>query len=426
MTMPSRSRQRVLIPLVQVLGLCVWFSATAVVPSLQAEWGIGSTEAVWLTASVQVGFVAGAIVSALLNLADRISTQSLLAAAAFGAAACTALMATCVHGLAAAVPLRFLTGFLLAGVYPVGMKLTASWSESTDRGRAFGVLIGALTLGSALPHLISGMGPLPWRAVMMSAAALTAFGAIVAALWVRPGPHLDTRPLVANPRYAITMFRDRGPRLANLGYFGHMWELYALWTWMSVFIMAGRQERGAESSSTASLIAFAAIGLAGVGGCLLGGWASDRFGRPPAAVVALVVSGTCCVLSPLFFTAPTPVLVTFLLVWGASVIADSGVFSTVLSETVDRRFVGTALTAQTAIGFLLTVVTIQLLPVAAETFGWRYAFLLLAPGPVVGAIAMSVLSARFTNNIQEEKHDQPVDPRFTAGGADRGALTHRR
>lgn len=426
MITPSTNQQRALIALVQVLGLCVWFSATAVVPSLRAEWGIGSTEAVWLTASVQIGFVVGAVVSALVNLADRMPPQFLLAAAAFGAASSTAVLAACVHGLGTAVPLRFLTGVLLAGVYPVGMKLTASWSESADRGRAFGVLIGALTLGSALPHLISGIGTLPWRAVMMSAAALTVIGAIVAALWVRPGPHLDTRPVVASPRYALTMFRDRAPRLANLGYFGHMWELYALWTWMSVFIMAGRQARGAEPNSTTSLIAFSAIGLAGIVGCLLGGWASDRFGRPPAAVVALVVSGACCVLSPLFFAAPTPVLAMFLLVWGASVIADSGVFSTVLSETVDRRFVGTALTAQTAIGFLLTVVTIQLIPVAADAFGWRYAFLLLAPGPVIGAIAMSVLSARSTNNIQEEKHDQTVDPRYTTSGADGGALTHRR
>ncbi len=387
----STNQQRALVAIVQVLGLSVWFSATAVVPSLRTEWGIEPTTAVWLTASVQIGFVVGAVTSTALNLADRFPPQYLLAASAFGAASCTAALAAVAGGLAAAIPLRFLTGVLLAGVYPVGMKLMASWSPSSDRGRAFGVLIGALTLGSALPHLISGLGPLPWRAVMATAAILGLVGALVAALVLVPGPHLDTRPVTPHPRYAIAMFRDRGPRLSNIGYFGHMWELYALWTWLSAFIVAGREQRGSAVTAATSIITFTAIGLAGFVGCLLGGWAADRLGRPPAAAAALVVSGLCCLLSPLMFTAPLGVLLPFLLVWGAAVIADSGVFSTVLSETADRRYVGTALTAQTAIGFLLTVVTIQLVPLAAGHIGWQYAFLLLAPGPVVGATAMTVL-----------------------------------
>ena len=387
----STNQQRALIAMVQVLGLSVWFSATAVVPSLRTEWGIEPTAAVWLTASVQIGFVVGAVTSTALNLADRFPPQYLLAASSFGAASCTAALAAVSGGLATAIPLRFLTGVLLAGVYPVGMKLMASWSPSSDRGRAFGVLIGALTLGSALPHLISGLGPLPWRAVMATAAILGLAGALVAALVLVPGPHLDTRPVTPHPRYAIAMFRDRGPRLANIGYFGHMWELYALWTWLSAFIVAGREQRGSTVTAANSIITFTSIGLAGFVGCLLGGWAADRLGRPPAAAAALVVSGLCCLLSPLMFTAPLGVLLPFLLVWGAAVIADSGVFSTVLSETADRRYVGTALTAQTAIGFLLTVVTIQFVPLAASHIGWQYAFLLLAPGPVVGAAAMTVL-----------------------------------
>ncbi|MDF3312888.1 MFS transporter [Rhodococcus sp. T2V] len=425
MTAPLTNQQRALIAAVQVLGLCVWFSATAVIPSLRSEWGIGSTAAVWLTASVQIGFVAGAVTSTLLNLADRIAPQYLLAASAGGAAVCTAMLALFVDSLSTAIPLRFLTGVLLAGVYPVGMKLMASWSESADRGRAFGVLLGALTLGSALPHLISGLGPLPWRAVMAAAAAFTAAGALIAALLIKPGPHLDTRAITPSPEYAIAMFRERGPRLANIGYFGHMWELYALWTWLSMFILTGREHRGTDPAAATSLITFTAIGLAGIVGCLLGGWASDRFGRSPAATVALATSGTCCLLSPLLFTAPTPVLVVFLLIWGAAVIADSGVFSTALSETADPRFVGTALTAQTAIGFLLTVVTIQLVPIAAEVVGWQYAFLLLTPGPVAGAIAMSAIRNRH-NNPQEDHHDQHLDPPHPGSRPDRGALPHRR
>ncbi len=382
MTLSRTNQQRALVALVEVLGLSVWFSATAVVPTLRADWGIGATGAVWLTASVQIGFVTGAITS------DSFQPRRPLHPAE---AACG--KRTGRRGVHRGNRLlrhrsrvrRFrsdsLPGMFLAGVYPVGMKLMASWSASTDRGRAFGILIGALTLGSALPHLISGFGPLPWRGVMLAAAALSTSGAVVALAVLRPGPHLAVRTITPDPRYAIALFVGRGPRLVSFGYFGHMWELYALWTWLSMFVAAGREARGDTTAST-GFIAFAAIGVAGVVGSLLGGWASDRFGRPPAAVAALVISGTCCVASPLFFAAPTVVLVVFVLVWGAAVIADSGVFSTALSETTDARFVGTALTAQTAIGFLLTVVTIQLVPIVAEVIGWHYAFLILAPGPL--------------------------------------------
>lgn len=408
---PRPNGQRSLIALVQVLGLSVWFSATAVVPSLRAEWGLDSVAAGWLTASVQIGFATGAVTSAVLNLADRIRSQHLLAVGSACAAACTAVLAGFANGLAAAIPLRFLTGVVLAGVYPVGMKLMASWSDSASRGRSFGILIGALTLGSAFPHLITGLGPLPWRTVMATGAALSAAAAVIALKAIVPGPHLDRTVISRNPRYALAMFAERGLRLTNLGYFGHMWELYALWTWLSMFILAGRQVRGHEAATSTGIITFSSIGVAGVAGSLIGGWASDRLGRRPTAVAALVISAACCIASPLFFAAPTMVLVLFLMVWGASVIADSGVFSTSLSEMADNRLVGTALTAQTAVGFLLTVATIHLVPVAAGLVGWRYAFWLLAPGPVIGAIAMAALPG-FPKSIttQKEKNDDHQFP----------------
>lgn len=380
--------QRRLVALVQVLGLAVWFSATAIAPSLRAEWSLSTTAAVWLTASVQIGFAVGAVTSSTLGLADRVRPQGLMAASALGAAVCTALLATAAQGPGLAVPLRALTGFFLAGVYPVGMKLTASWVGSEGRGRAFGVLIGALTLGSAMPHLVASVGPLPWRGVMLVASAITLVAAAIAWTLVRPGPLLSAsaRP---HARYALEVFRERRPRLANLGYFGHMWELYAFWTWLSAFLVAGREASGRGGPGPAvSLLTFAVIGLAGAVGALVGGVVADRRGRSFAATSALVVSGACCLASPWAFTWPPTALVPFLAVWGAAVIADSGVFSTALSESVDQRFVGTALTVQTAIGFALTVVTIQLAAVLAAHVGWQYAFLLLAPGPLAGAVAM--------------------------------------
>ena len=425
MTLSRSNQQRTLVALVEVLGLTVWFSATAVVPTLRSEWGIGATAAVWLTASVQIGFVTGAIISAVFHLADRVTPQKLLAASALGAAACTAAIAFFATGLGAAVPMRFLTGMFLAGVYPVGMKLMASWSKSADRGRAIGILIGALTLGSALPHLISGIGPVPWRNAMLAAAILSTTAAVVALAVIRPGPHLDIRPGAPDPRHALALFAERGSRLVSLGYFGHMWELYALWTWLSMFVTAGREARGDTNTASTGFIAFAAIGVAGAAGSLLGGWASDRFGRPPAAVAALVISGSCCVASPLFFAAPAVVLVAFVLVWGAAVIADSGVFSTALSETTDARYVGTALTAQTGIGFLLTVVTIQLVPIVADLIGWHYAFLILAPGPLIGAVAMFALgAARQHPHIQEESHDHQPYAHNAVRRSDSATLTH--
>ena len=381
----TRARQQVaLVATVQVLGLAVWFSATAIAPTLRTEWGLSTGSAVWLTASVQLGFATGAVVSGLLTLADRVRPERLVAACALGAAVCTTVLALASDGLGSAVPLRFGTGAFLAGIYPVGMKLTASWAAPVDRGRAFGLLIGCLTVGSALPHLVAALGPLPWRAVILTAAALTTTAGVVALVAVRPGPLLarGARPEL---RHALVGFRDPLPRLANLGYLGHMWELYALWTWLPLWLA---HTRDVEPGSATSLATFATVGGAGLAGALLGGWAADRFGRARSATGALLVSGTCCLLSPLAADAPTVLLAVFLAVWGASVIADSGVFSTALSETADQRYVGTALTVQTALGFTLTVDSIQLVPLVADELGWQNVLLLLAPGPLLGAAAM--------------------------------------
>jgi MFS family permease len=397
--------QRGLIALVLVLAMAVWFSASAVVPALASRWHLSAGAAAWLTAPVQAGFVLGAVVSAVLGLADRMRPHLLVGGSAASAAACTLVMALFAAGPLAAVPLRFATGAFLAGVYPVGMKLMASWSRPAGRALAMGVLIGSLALGSALPHLIDGLWRLNWRAVLAVAAASAFCAAIIAGALVRPGPQFPSGGRAERPRYALAMFADRGPRLVNLGYFGHMWELYALWTWLPTFLAVSRTTTtglpASASPGQSSIDAFLAIGVAGLAGCLLGGWAADRLGRTVTAAAALTLSGACCLLSPLFFTTGRLLLLAFAVVWGAAVIADSGVFSTLLSELADRRYVGTALTAQTAIGFLLTIVTIQLIPLLASVTGWRYAFVALAAGPMSALPAMTTLSRRMRRHPRD-------------------------
>jgi len=394
--------QRGLIALVLVLAMAVWFSASAVVPALASQWHLSAGGAAWLTAPVQAGFVVGAIASALLGLADRVRPHLLTAGCAASAAACTLAMALFAHGPPAAVPLRFATGAFLAGVYPVCMKLMASWSRPAGRALAMGALVGALALGSALPHLIDGLWRLDWRTVLTAAAAIAFAAAVIAGALVRPGPQFPSGGGTRRPRYALAMFTDRGPRLVYLGYFGHMWELYALWTWLPTFFAVSRTTATglpvSAGGGQSGIEAFLAIGVAGLVGCLLGGWAADRLGRAVTAAAALTLSGACCLLSPLFFTAGGPLLAAFAAVWGAAVIADSGVFSTLLSELADRRYVGTALTAQTALGFLLTIVTIQLVPLLAAVVGWRYAFVVLAAGPMTALPAMTTLGRRMRRN----------------------------
>ena len=394
--------QRGLIALVLVLAMAVWFSASAVVPALASQWHLSAGAAAWMTAPVQAGFVLGAVGSAALGLADRIRPHLLVAGSAAGAAACTLVMGLFADGPVAAVSLRFATGAFLAGVYPVCMKLMASWSRPTGRAMAMGVLIGSLALGSALPHLIDGLWRLNWRAVLAAAAAVAFTAAVIAGALVRPGPQFPSGAGAGRPRYALSMFAERGPRLVNLGYFGHMWELYALWTWLPAFLAVSRTTAAGlpapASPGRSGIDAFLVIGVAGLAGCLLGGWAADRCGRAVTAAAALTLSGACCLLSPLFFTAGRPWLLAFAAVWGAAVIADSGVFSTLLSELADRRYVGTALTAQTALGFLLTIVTIQLVPLLAAVVGWRYAFVVLAAGPMTALPAITTLNRRMRRN----------------------------
>jgi MFS family permease len=391
---PGRNRALALLAVALVLSMTTWFSASAVVPQLREEWGLGSTAAAWLTIAVQLGFVAGALVSAVLNVADVVSPRIVILVGATGAAGANALLGL-VSGPGGAIPLRFLTGFFLAGVYPPALKLMSTWFRR-GRGTALGILVGALTLGSATPHLVNALGSLDWHTVVYATSALTFAGGLLA-LAVRDGPYPFPRAIF-DPHQARRVFANRGVRLSSLGYFGHMWELYAMWAWFVVFystVVAG----GAE----AAYATFAVI-AAGAVGCWVGGLLGDRIGRPETTALMLAISGSCALLIGVFADAPGWVVLTIGLVWGFTVVADSAQFSTLVTEHADQAYVGTALTMQLAVGFTLTVATIWLLPFLADGVGWRWAFVFLVPGPALGVVAMLRLRA---GERRDEFHAAP-------------------
>lgn len=384
--LPRPERELAMIAGAQVLALSTWFAASAAAPAIQAEWGLSGGQVPLLTIAVQVGFVIGALGSAVVNLPDRFPAPRVMALGAFGAAACTALVALVAHGVWSAAVLRLLTGSCLALVYPVGLKLASSWFLDR-RGLALGVLVGALTLGSAVPQLVGGSFGDAWRASLLVAAGSAALAGVIASR-TRLGPHV-TRPTAFRPGVAFSLLRQRGPRLANLGYFGHMWELYAVWSWLPAYVAASAAAAGEPiGQATRGAIAFVAIGVCGVVGAVGGGRIGDRWGLGRTAAAAMVTSGACCLLAALLFGGPLWLLLPLLAVWGVSVIADSALFSAATTRVVDPQWTGTALTFQTAVGFLLTVVTIQGVPLVQEAFGWPTAVALLGIGPLLGSLAM--------------------------------------
>ena len=376
------------VSLAQFLGMTLWFSATAVTPLLIDHFQISPSHAAWLTMAVQAGFVAGTLLSALSNIADLLNARVLMfIGSVVGAAANAAVLIA--PGSTAVIALRFITGASLALVYPPAMKIAAGWFRD-GRGFALGLLIGALTLGKAFPYLLTALFGSEWRAPMLMASGLAVIGGTLVVLIVRDGPYVaPTAPF--DPHAISKVLSSPGARLATFGYLGHMWELYAMWTWVGVFATASFAASGMSHATMAgSIAAFVAIG-SGALGCGLAGYAADRLGRARVAMWAMLASATCAALTTLVFGRSPALLYGLVVLWGFSVVADSAQFSALVTEHAPPDHVGTALTLQTCVGFLLTMVTIELLPRVAAATSWQWASLLLVPGPLAGAYAMTRL-----------------------------------
>lgn len=370
-----------------VLGMAPWFSATVAAPAMIAEWHLRADSGPWLTMAVQLGFVAGTLVGSVFMLSDRWRAERFAGWSAALTGIATVLIAESVHGARGAIVLRAITGAALAGVYPPGIKLVAGWWRS-HRGLAIGVLVGALTIGSASPHLVAAIAPHQnWRRVLLISAAAAFASAALFLLAVREGPYqaASARVSMAGLRRVVA---DRGVVLATAGYLGHMWELYAMWSWIALFWTAVAAQH-ALSSEVSSVMAFFAV-AAGAVGCVAAGSLADRFGRTTITMAAMVISGCCALgIGFAFRAAASPlVLGALTLIWGVSIVADSAQFSACVTELAPPEYVGTALTVQTCLGFLLTVVSIRAVPVWVAHWGWGYAFAPLAIGPLFGTIAM--------------------------------------
>ncbi len=389
---PDRWRALALLAVAELLGMSLWFSGSAVAGLLQTRWTLTGSQVGWLTTAVQFGFVAGTAVSALLNLADIVPARRLFAMAAVAGALANGAL-TLATSFEAGLLSRFAAGFFLAGVYPPAMKMAATWFRAR-RGFAVGTVIGALTVGKAEPYLIHAIPGAGVAPVVLTASASALLAALLVWVGYRDGPYaFPPRPFSWG--LAAAVVRERPWRLATGGYLGHMAELYPYWTWIPAFVAASAAARGGAAEARSpfvSLLAFGVIAVGGIG-CVWGGLVADRVGRERLVSIALAASGSCALLVGFTFGRSWWLLAPVALAWGFFVIADSAQFSVLVTESVPPHAVGTALTIQTSLGFLLTTVVIQLVPLVVDRIGWPWAFPMLAVGPALGIWSIRRLQA---------------------------------
>ncbi|MFK7942690.1 MAG: MFS transporter [Paracoccaceae bacterium] len=386
--MISRQISITILILAQISVLSVWFSSAAVLAEMKVEAGLTTTDLAWLTTSVQLGFSLGALGFAALGLADRFDPRRVFCLSALVAALANLGQLWVPIGGTEALALRALTGAALAGVYPVGMKIAVGWSIK-DRGLLVGALVGALTLGSASPHLIALIGGADWRVTIWTTTLITIIGGL-AMLWTGLGPHHARAPGL-NLGAIRLAWTDRRIRYAILGYLGHMWELYIFWAWIGVIAGGSYALAGSgEASWLAKLTAFLAVGLGGVACVICGRWA-DRFGKAQVAAWILGLSTIASLMASVMYGGPVWLVMATLIMWGMLVVPDSPLFSALVADAAPPERAGSLMTLQTSIGFLLTAVTVQATPLVAGAIGWPIVLGLMGVGPALGLLAMRAL-----------------------------------
>ena len=371
--------------------MSLWFVSAAILPNMLHQVQLSPFHQAALSSAVQAGFVVGALLSAILGLADRFDPRGVFALSAIGAGLANLVLLLVIPAGFIAIMARFITGILLAGVYPVGMKIAIGWGDK-DRGLLVGALVGALTLGSAAPHLIALGGGSDWRITIIFTSAIAMAGGLLC-LVIRLGPHHAIAPNF-DPKIIITAWTNKRVRLAYAGYLGHMWELYAMWAWigaaMSVSYSATMPISQAEYYS--KLTAFIAIGAGGIA-CVFAGYLADRIGKAQVTIIAMALSGSAAIGTALTFGGPMWISFIIVVFWGLTIIPDSAQFSALVADASPPQQAGSLMTFQTALGFALTFITVQATPALASITGWPIIIAGLAIGPAFGIMAMMKLRA---------------------------------